>query len=460
MHGILFGYEMKPTTWVYLSSLLIIGIYFKFRRFWSMRNLDLLGLIALSPGLILVSLDETRRFGYVWLFVVGGFFLVRLLLDPVLVRRPLLEPNLSADGLTFTGGALLIFLMGNILSQPPSDVDLTGARGFEQIVGRDGGEKDAPGGARGGRTTADARQPGPGFPLFYALAYPSSAWRPSGNGGQTPDAAERERLASAARTTAIVAHLALVLGLVLIGYRHFGSLQTGVAGATLYLLLPYTAQMTAHVDHVLPAALTVWAVAAYRRPLAAGILLGLAAGAVYYPLFLLPLWCGFYWQRGLVRFAAGVGLVFVVLITWLACSAASLAAFGQQLVRMFMLDSTLFHITAANGFWHYHEPVYRIPVIAAFVALAASFALWPAQKNLGTLLSCSACLMLGVQFWRADQGGLYMAWYLPLLVLVIFRPNLEDRMAVTAVSEQWALWQKIRRTSTAASSSVPASGAA
>ncbi|MCE7929643.1 MAG: hypothetical protein DYG91_14285 [Chloroflexi bacterium CFX7] len=28
------------------------------------------------------------------------------------------------------------------------------------------------------------------------------------------------------------------------------------------------------------------------------VLLGLAIGAVYYPLFLLPLWLGFYWQRG------------------------------------------------------------------------------------------------------------------------------------------------------------------
>ena len=49
-----FRYEMNPTTWVYLSSLMIIGIYFKFHRFWSVRNLDLLGLIALSPGLLLV----------------------------------------------------------------------------------------------------------------------------------------------------------------------------------------------------------------------------------------------------------------------------------------------------------------------------------------------------------------------------------------------------------------------
>ena len=55
MRDFLFQYEpVNPTTWVYLSSLLTIGLYFKFSRLWSMRNLDLLGLILLAPGLLLV----------------------------------------------------------------------------------------------------------------------------------------------------------------------------------------------------------------------------------------------------------------------------------------------------------------------------------------------------------------------------------------------------------------------
>ncbi|MDO5565974.1 MAG: hypothetical protein Q4G59_04900, partial [Planctomycetia bacterium] len=61
--------------------------------------------------------------------------------------------------------------------------------------------------------------------------------------------------------------------------------------------------------------------------------------------------------------------------------------------------------------------------------------LWPARKNLATLISCSAIVMLGVQFWIGNQGGLYMAWYLPLLILTIFRPNLEDRVATATVTE-------------------------
>ena len=50
--------------------------------------------------------------------------------------------------------------------------------------------------------------------------------------------------------------------------------------------------------------------------------------------------------------------------------------------------------------------------------------------------------MLGTQFWQANDGGMYMAWYLPLLLLTIFRPNLEDRVALSAVSEGWFRWRK------------------
>ena len=34
----------------YVSSLLMIGLFFKFSRLWSLRNLDLLLLIAFAPG--------------------------------------------------------------------------------------------------------------------------------------------------------------------------------------------------------------------------------------------------------------------------------------------------------------------------------------------------------------------------------------------------------------------------
>ena len=137
MDQILYQYQLNLTTWMYLSSLLTIAIYFKFSRLWSLRNLDLLGLVALAPGLLMVGLKgPAHQIGYIWLFGTGLFFLVRLLLDPMLVRRPLLEPNLSAGGLTFIAVSLLVFLLVNVLTKDPQESDLDGPRRLRALLDR------------------------------------------------------------------------------------------------------------------------------------------------------------------------------------------------------------------------------------------------------------------------------------------------------------------------------------
>jgi len=458
MQDVLFEYEMHPTTWAYLSSLLIVGIYFKFYRFWSVRNLDLIGLIFFAPGLLLLS-HGREQWGYVWLFGVGGFFLIRLLLDAVMVRRPLLEPNLSPSGLTFTGVALLVFLVTNVMTghvvrtrighARPAEAPVVEQPANEDTVPSPDATEDAntPGATQ--RPSAPERpaegkpgfRPGAGYPPFYHFAGPhTDLFAPRGGRAASPGGATLLGTA-ATRLTAVVAHLLLAVGIVLIGYRHFDNIHTGVAMASLFLILPYTSQMSDRVDHVVPAALLVWAVAAYRRPGAAGLLFGLAGGLIYYPLFLLPLWCSFYWRRGIVRFLLGTALALGVLAAILVVSPPALGSYGEQIRRMFGIMNPL--ETSLVGFWAYHEEAFRIPVLAAFVALCGSLTLWPPEKNLGTLLSCSAAVMLAAQFWIAQCGGLYMAWYLPLLILTSFRPNLEDRVALTAVSEPW--YPRLRR---------------
>ena len=151
---------------------------------------------------------------------------------------------------------------------------------------------------------------GPGYALMNMLpAIPTRPVSDAVGGGRPVDigklSASQQRLATIAKIMAILAHLAIVTGIVLIGNRHFGNLRAGVGAATLYLILPYTAQMTGRVDHALPAALLLWAVLNYRKPVLAGIFIGLAGGLLYYPLFLLPLWFSFYWRRGAGRFAIG-----------------------------------------------------------------------------------------------------------------------------------------------------------
>ena len=442
MQEILFGYKLNPTTWAYISALMMLGIYFKFHRFWSVRNLDLAALIAFSPGLLLIYYGLVRQWpelmkawgmttaagsppadlakhlieaGYVWLFAVGVVFLVRLLLDPMMVRRPLLEPNLSAGGLTFTGLAMLVFLMANVITCPPERLEYLLAKQAKQ--------------------EATPATPDPGYPLFDKFSnFADQAMIPV---AQLPPATRHEVLlqTAAAHALTILAHLAVVAGMVWIGFRHFDNIQTGVAAATLYLLSFYTSQMTARVDYVAPAMLLIWAIAAYRRPLISGILIGVVGGLIFYPLFLLPLWCAFYWRRGMVRFGFGVVAALVVLVASLAFLAPDVATFAAQTRQMFGVRNPL--DVKLVGFWQFYDPAYRIPVMTLFAAICGGLAFWPAQKNLGTLLSCSAAVMLATQFWHAHQGGLCMGWYLPLLILTIFRPNLEDRVALSAVRPAW-----------------------
>ena len=502
MSEILLQYKRPdPATWVYLSSFLTIGLFFVFHRFWSLRNLDILLLILLAPGLLMVhegrklrllefeaaaathrandgipgntdsdsgpvsgaipvdntavdgdavdeananantktnanaivddtsagmiaevdrevlrSSVEVERFGFVWLLGIQFFILVRLIFDPLMMRRPLLDPNLTTGGMLFLGVWLFVFMMANVLTSTP------------RIQVEQG------------------PQLGPGYALMKML--PAIPTRPVEEAilGASPTVAEPAAIyVLLARILAITAHLGIVTGIIGIGYRHFGNFRAGVGCAMLYLLLPYTAQTTGRVDHALPAVLLVWAVLWYRRPFLAGMFLGVAGGLVYYPLFLLPLWFSFYWQRGVRRFTGGMVTSLASMVALLVVNriiaddkvvdgvvVGASDSLGQMIVRMFGLMMP--PMKDLSGIWGLGwEPMYRLPILVAFLIFSGFLAAWPAQKNLGTLLGCSAAVMVGAQFWHAHGGGLYIAWFMPLLLLTIFRPNLEDCVAQKVV---------------------------
>lgn len=457
MSDILFQYEkVNPTSWAYLSSLLMLALFFKFNRVISVRNLDLFLLISLAPGLLLVQYGfenegiranalQMQKLGFLWLFVVDGLLMTRLLLDSAMVRRPLLDPNLNAAGLAFLGGSLLFFLMANVVTGKSERADWAPARPAEEIKAEQAGDEP----------TSSFQNEGPGFWLMYLLPRITTQKVVAKTDQAAPstavEKAEEAQLIreTTARAMAILSHIAIVAGMIYIGARHFGNATAGIAAASMVLLHPYTALWTGSVYHALPGALLVWAVALYRRPLVAGLLIGVAAGTIYYPAFLLPLWCSFYWDRGLKRFLGGVGIALAALILVIALTSGSLERFFGYLMQMFGVRAPM--IENLQGIWRSDlgwNPRYRLPVLALFVVLAASFAAWPVKKHLGTLISCTAALMVGAQFWHGYRGGVYVAWYLPLLLLTIYRPNLEESVAVATVNEGW--WRKRQRVKLAA----------
>jgi hypothetical protein len=396
----------NATTWFYFSALLAVALFFKFSRLLSMRNWDLVTLFLPAPGLLLLTESNGAWVGYLWLLACSAYFLARCLIDLPLISRPALGPNLNLGGLIWLGAALFISLIAVAAKQPSEGVEppantsvpvKQAEQQFEKV-----GEKVS------GQPAADEED-------SQAIRF----W--------------------VGRTLAVLCHLAIVLGLVAVGYWHFQDLHGGVAAGTIYLLLPYTYLLlpftSLHVGqwhHIWPMALLVWAVAAYRKPAVAGLLLGVATATVYFPIFILPVWISFYLRRGVGRFlgalflSAGVCVAAIGVILWVngewPSSLRDAWIFTDWQPWKQPAPDTL-------GFWTgmHWAVAYRLPVFIAYLAFVGTLGIWPSPKNLAHLLALSTAALIGIQFWYADQGGIHLFWYLPLLLLLMFRPNLSDR---------------------------------
>jgi hypothetical protein len=349
--------------------------------------------------------QEPRRWvwaGYLALLVASAFLFLRCLLDLVLVQRPLLAPNLAFGGLAWLSFTLIACL-----------------------------------------TAVAFRQTDRTYIASPALDTLPSPPRPHGPESATLTVAREwfDPTSMMMRGFAMVGHLAVVLGLMVLGRLHFQDATAGMAAAACYLILPYTGMYVRQVDHVWPVALIVWAFVAYRTPSLAGFLLGLATCPVYYPVLLVPVLLSFYFRRGAGRFlfffllsmALVLGTVALVLYVRGDLHASiqrALAQTGWQPWKTPPPD--------VEGFWTGVHSAYRIPVFLVYAAFVIATAFWPSPKNLAHLLALSTAVLIGTQFWYADQGGTYVLWYLPLFLLVVFRPNLDNaRPAPLSAETDW-----------------------
>ena len=190
---------------------------------------------------------------------------------------------------------------------------------------------------------------------------------------------------------------------------------------------------TGSVTHALPGALVVWAIVFYRWPLMAGAMIGLAFGTIYYPVFLLPLWISFYWQRGLARFLIGA-------VAWLAFSCLVLRVYSPKTRRCSWATCSRCSACACprhaelSGVWgQFWRPIYRYPIIAAQVGLEPQHGALASAEESGHADRLLRSDDARHAILARPQRRLALAWYLPLLMLTIFRPNLEDRVALAVV---------------------------
>ena len=223
LNEIFFSYEhVESTTWLYLTTLLSIAVFFKFGRLFSMRNLDIILLSLFSPCFMLVSygatngFPEIERLGYVTLWVMGGIFILRMFYDCTMVRRPLLEPNMSAGGLSFLVFSLFVLLVSNVsvgyiqnedeIRIDPTSLRMPGYRILEDL---------------------------PPVPVAFWES-PFELNQQGGRPGEYPF----EMNQALSLGIVIAAHFFVVIGLILVGSVHFENVQK------------HTEHVQKHTEHV------------------------------------------------------------------------------------------------------------------------------------------------------------------------------------------------------------------
>lgn len=453
-----------PTWWAYVG-LLIVAVYFRFSRIFSVRNLDLLLLIGLSTSLtatlefphqtaarsaadrssqlssksavlspassvLLISLlqppaDDTpqpappvvrptlHRWGSFCLVGFTLLMLVRLVVDESLTRRPRLDQNLNTAGLIFLCIPAFAILMAHVAFRPPpietQNVLVTGKALLER---RDVSVSP---------DSADSVGSSESLSITPTGAVVGAGGHVAGLPARRPEIS--------ARILVILAHSLVLAGLLAVSRWHFASTQIGVAMCCLYLLLPCTAASVHQLSHVLPAACLIWAFASYRNPIVSGILLGLACGTLFFTAFLLPLWAVSYGRRASLRFLISVLAVAAVLVTTLLLISSDASSFTSKL--MLNINWTVYRLldsSALAGEVSTGQTVIRIIMAAIFFIMLIAMTALPRQRNLEALLANSTSLIVAAQMWYPDDIGRYVLWYLPLLLLIIFRPRLDRHL--------------------------------
>jgi hypothetical protein len=81
-------------------------------------------------------------------------------------------------------------------------------------------------------------------------------------------------------------------------------------------------------------------------------------------------------------------------------------------------------VPMTESIWTGTHWAYRLPIFVLYVAFLCGITVWPSPKKLAHLIALSAAVLIGLQFWYGDRGGVYVLWYMPLLLVMVFRPTL------------------------------------
>ncbi|MFQ5911140.1 MAG: hypothetical protein ACE5IJ_10550 [Thermoplasmata archaeon] len=395
-----------PFPWASDSALFLFGgsifllAFWDFGRKLSLRNLGLLLMLSLAPGILYFWRNLHLSVVLVYLpFVFLTLFLVLFLRK----RADGVRPNFPTGVMkAFT---LLFFLYGVGLT-------LTGGVDDSGWFGSIGGEMMLKGELPYGRLEGGDTY----GPLHYMLFAPlvglfsESEW------------AEYN---PAARILTIAFSLLLVFGLKKLG-DSYGE-GRGWSLSFAWVVLPYTLFMMrgSEVSHVFPAALSMWAFIYLSRPIASGGLLALAAETEFFPALYFPLWLSRHSggdsllpnRKGWVFLGSFVAVNLLILSPVLA-SPGGLSTFLRSTV-LFQEGGGPGSFQSIWGIWGQYPDlrIVKLPIMAASLILYLGLYFYPVKKTRHTLLGLTALVILVIHLWKTHLGvGGYVTWFLPFFL--------------------------------------------
>ena len=193
------------------------------------------------------------------------------------------------------------------------------------------------------------------------------------------------------------------------------------------------------VSHIAPAAVTLLAYALLPSPAWSGAMLAAGIGVLFYPVFMVPAWLGYYWnsRERMKRFL--VGFTLSSLVIGGGVLALSQPAHGRGLVGTIVYD-TIGHQESPEaygsspfGFWGQRggargwlmtplasgQSMTR-PVVLAFF-LGAAFMFFVAQRKTPAQFALIvAAIAMGAELWKIHATATYVTWYFPFLLIGLF----------------------------------------
>jgi len=443
----------NPAAALWIGILIAFVLFGDSTALRARRNMALAGLLLLAPCLLRVMDFGQKGRGtaaplFTLIFLLTAGYAVWAFALSRGRAIPGWRPNLSHTGLRALLALVFALDVAVVLGRRPDDAGIysnLGARRWAET---------------GTIPYADPKLKGPDAPAFGAAAtygpvlyaahlpFQLALGVPVNPPDATPADPSYHWPTTLATRLACLSFLAAALtGLFLI-VRPLAGVEVALAAAILYAGSPYVLGLggerfviggLAFISHIAPSAVMLLAFAALRRPVLSGVLLACAAGVLFWPAFLFPLWFGWRaWRReGALRFAAGFALAGLVLA---AVVVHYTHAPPLQAMRLF-LESTLEHQEGAGaleygastfGFWGTHpglaavfqQPLFGStslfkPMFLGFVALCLAAAVWARGRTVPQLAALTAMLAAAIQLWKTHATGSYVEWYLPFLIIAL-----------------------------------------